>query len=221
MKVVILGKANSKRICYKNYKIFYNGMSLTDILIEKLLRSFKPEDIFLSCEEEQFRCVAEKWGINFIHRDVKYTLLETNTVEVVRGVCKDIPGRDDILYCSCMDPLFDDYDNLIQTWKEVRSDHDSLIVVYPLKHYYLDQNHNPIGYGFGYWHSYSQFIPPVYQINWANEILTRDCIDRCGYMIGETPYWYDSYNPMIDIDTERDWEMAQVVYKYYYETRNK
>ena len=215
MKAVILGKANSRRIPVKNYRPFYQGQSLTDILIGKLLRVLERRDIFLSCEDEAYRRVAEQWGIRFIHRDVKYTLLETNTVEVVRGVCKDVPGDDDILYCSCMDPLFDDYETMFQVWQEVRAEHDSLNVVYPIKNYFLDRNHDPIGFGFGHWHKYSQYIPPVYQISWANEILTRESIDRCGYMVGEKPFWFDAYNPTVDIDTEKDWELAQVIYAYY------
>lgn len=219
MKAVILGKANSRRIQLKNYKPFYNDLSLTDILIQKLIKHLDASDIFLSCEDESFRSVAEKWGIQFIHRDVKYTLLETNTVEVVCGVCKDVPGDDDILYCSCMDPLFDDYENMFNVWEEVKETHDSLNVVYPMKKYFLDFNHSPIGFGFGHWHKYSQFIPPVYQISWANEILSRECIEKVRYMVGENPFWYDAYNPTVDIDTEEDWELAQLIYRHYREKK--
>lgn len=217
MKAVILGKASSRRVPYKNYRPFYQDLSLTDILLEKLTKAMRREDIYLSCEEPEYHAVADKWNINFIHRDRKYTLLDTNTVEVVRGVCKDVPGEDDILYCSSMDPMFDDYENMFHIWREVKDEHDSLNVVYPMKKYFLDQNHNPVGFGFGFWHKYSQYIPPMYQISWANEILTRESIERCGYMVGERPYWFDTYNPVIDIDTEKDWELAQAVYAFYRE----
>lgn len=214
MKAVILGKASSKRIIHKNYKPFYKDMCLVDILVEKLVRVLDKKDIFLSCEDSTFHYIAEKWGINFIHREKKYTLLKTNTVEVVYGVCKDIPGQDDILYCSGMDPLFNDYENMFRVWEEEKAGHDTLNVVYPIKNYFLDQNHNPIGFGFGSWHKYSQYIPPLYQISWANEILTRESINRTSYMVGTAPLWFDAYNPTIDIDTEQDWEIAQVLYKY-------
>lgn len=215
MKAVILGKASSRRIVHKNYKRFYKDMCLVDILVEKLIRVLKREDIFLSCEDLGFKYISEKWGINFIHRDVKYTLLETNTVEVVYGVCKDVPGEDDILYCSGMDPLFDDYENMFKVWEEEKGSHDTLNVVYPIKNYFLDQNHNPIGFGFGRWHKYSQYIPPMYQISWANEILTRESIAKTSYMVGTNPLWYDAYNPTVDIDTDKDWEKAQVLYEFY------
>jgi len=109
---------------------------------------------------------------------------------------------------------------MFQTWEDVKGTHDSLNVVYPLKKYYLDQNHSPIGFNFGHWHKYSQSIPPMYQISWANEILTRECIERVGYMVGENPFWYDAYNPTVDIDTENDWELAQVIYRHYKEKSN-
>lgn len=217
MKAVILGKAGSTRVKNKNYRPFYENLSLTDILMKKLLKVLDKKDIFLSSEKEEVSKVADKWGINFILRDEKYTKLETNTVDVVRNVCKDVPGEDDILYCSCMDPLFNDYEKMFKTWENIKYDYDSLNVVYPLKNYYLDPSRQPIGFGFGYWHKYSQYMPPIYQISWATEILTRDCIKTCGYMVGQNPYWYDAYNPTVDIDTEQDWELAQIIYKYYHE----
>lgn len=215
MKAVILGKASSSRVKEKNYRKFYENLSLTDILLEKLVKVLDRRAIFLSCEDAKYKDVADKWKINFILRDKKYTLLETNTVEVVRGVCADVPGNDDILYCSCMDPLFENYEEMFNTWEEVKDRADSLNVVYPLKNYYLDQNYNPIGFGFGHWHKYSQYISPMYRISWANEILSRQCIEKYGYMVGENPYWFDAYNPLLDIDTEADWRVAQVVYSAY------
>ena len=89
MKAVILGKAGSTRVKQKNYRPFYNGLSLVDILIEKLIRELDEQDIFLSCEDLQYKKIADKWGINFIHRDEQYVQISTNTVDVVRNVCKD------------------------------------------------------------------------------------------------------------------------------------
>lgn len=221
MKAVILGKAGSTRVKQKNYRPFYKDMSLVDILIDKLVKVMERTDIYLSCEDINFKYVSEKWKINFIHRDETFTRLSTNTVDVVRNVCKDVPGNDDILYCSGMDPLFDNYTEMFKVWEIERKDHDSLNVVYPIKNYFLNQNHDPIGFGFGHWHKYSQYIPPIYQISWANEILTRDSIEKCGYMVGENPYWFEAFNPTIDIDTEQDWKLATALYAYYKENEMK
>ena len=36
-------------------------------------------------------------------------------------------------------------------------------------------------------------------------------------MVGERPVWFDAYDPVVDIDTEKDWELAQAVYAFYRE----
>lgn len=116
-----------------------------------------------------------------------------------------------------MDPLFNDYEALFKTWKEVRSEYDSINIVHPVKNYFLDQNHQPIGFGFGHWFKYSQYLPSIYQLSWSTQIMTRKSIETCGFLVGERPYWFEAYNPLLDIDTEKDWELAQILYRYYRE----
>ncbi|MCL2499449.1 MAG: hypothetical protein FWE90_03825 [Defluviitaleaceae bacterium] len=213
MKVVILGKASSVRIKNKNYRPFYNGESLMDIHIKKLINVLQPDDIYLSCEDETFRSVAQNWKINFILRDERYTRLTTSNVDVVHYVCKDVPGNGDILWTTPVEPLFDEYTNVLECWERIdKTKHDSLNVVYPQKRFILDQNYNPIGFGFGHWHKYSQDIPPIYQVSWSTAILSRACIEKVSYMIGARPFWYDCYSTVVDIDTEDDWEIAQLLY---------
>ena len=73
MKAIIPAKDNSLRIPHKNYIPFYDGKSLVDITIEKLLAAFSPEDIYLSCENEKRKSVCDKWGINFLNREAALT----------------------------------------------------------------------------------------------------------------------------------------------------
>ncbi|MDR3164040.1 MAG: hypothetical protein LBU13_00510 [Synergistaceae bacterium] len=214
MKAVILGKAASIRVKNKNYRPFYGDSSLMDIHIQKLIKILAPSDIYLSCEDDAYRYAAEKWGINFIHRDKQFTLISTNNVDVTKNVCKDIPGRGDILWTTPVEPLFNEYAEIVKCWNELdKSKYDSLNVVYPQKRFLLDQNHNPIGFGFGHWHKYSQEIPPIYQMSWSAMILSRKCIDEVSYMVGAHPYWYDCYLSVVDIDTEEDWLLAQIIYR--------
>jgi N-acylneuraminate cytidylyltransferase len=216
MKAVILGKAGELRIQNKNYQHFYGELSLVDILIDKLLKVLDKDDIFLSCERDDLRSVAEQWGINFILRDEKYTSYAISYVELIKSVCTDIPGNEDLLWCSPIEPFFNEYREIVDCWNNLDKDkYDSLNVLYPSKKFMLDQNHNPIGFGFGHWHKYTQTIPPVYQISWATAILSYKCINEASYLVGKNPYWYDSYAPVFDIDTKDDWNLAKDVYKLY------
>lgn len=214
LKAVILGKAGSVRVKKKNYRPFYKDKSLMDILIEKLLKVMDKSDIYLSCEDQSYKTIADKWGINFIHRDETYTLISTSNVDVVKNVCKDIPTDGDILWVTPVEPLFDEFEQIIKCWDTLdKQKYDSLNVAYRQKRFMLDQNFNPIGFGFGHWHKYSQELPPIYQLSWSVCVLSRKCIDTVSYMIGSHPYWYITDAQTVDIDTEDDFELAQIIYK--------
>ncbi len=222
MKAVILGKAGSVRVKGKNYRPFYEGNSLMDILVAKLIKVMNRRDIYLSCEREEYRGVAEKWGINFVLRDETYTLISTSNVDVVRNVCKDIPTEEDILWVTPVEPMFDEFQEVLDCWAHLdKEKFDSLNVVYPQKRFLLDQNYNPIGFGFGHWHKYSQELPPTYQLSWSVCILSRKCIDEVSYMIGAHPYWYECNAQVVDIDTEDDWELAISIYGRDMERKRK
>lgn len=221
MKAVILAKSAERLIPHKNYRPFYGELSLIDILISKLIKVLSKEDIFLSCEAEEYRSVCDKWGINFLKRNKVMTTYNISNVDVVASVFKDLPKDEDYLWCTCVEPFFDEYAEMLDVWKDLdKAEYDSLNVIYPMKKFMLDQGHNPIGFGFGHWHKYSQTIPPIYQISWATAILTRECIEKVSYLVGRKPYWYDSYSPIIDIDTMDDFTFAQLSYKAYIE-KNK
>lgn len=218
MKAVILAKSTDYLIENKNYRLFYGEKSLVDILAEKLIKVLPATDIYLSCETEKNRNIAEKWGINFINRDNIYTRYDISNVDVVANVCSSVPTQDDILWCTCVEPFFDEYAEVLECWEGLdKRRFDSLNIVYPTKKFMLDQGHNPIGFGFGHWHKYSQTIPAIYQISWATAILSRECIEKVSYLVGKNPYWYDCYAPVIDIDTMEDFKFASLAYKAYIE----
>ena len=126
---------------------------------------------------------------------------------------KQVPGNDDVMWCQVTDPTFQDYEQCLNVWKQLdRKDYDSLVVVYPFKHFLLDENHRPMGFGFGPWHKISQFIPTMYRLNFTLSIFTREAINKVNYYVGERPYWYEAANHTVDIDTESDWEMASMLF---------
>ena len=218
MKAVIPAKASSTRVPDKNYRPFHDGKSLVDILIGKLLRVLFARDIYLSCEDSTKQAVADAHGIQFHLRDPYLCLNETPLTDLVRGICRHIPGDDPILWCECIDPLFDEHFDMLDQWhiagqlNELRAGVDSIVAVHRERSYLLDQNHRPIGWGFGEWHPPSQLLPVHYRFNFACSILTRQSIQRCGYMIGANPIWFEAATPCVDIDTEEDFRVAQAVY---------
>jgi N-acylneuraminate cytidylyltransferase len=212
MKIIIPVKSSSKRIENKNFREFWNGLSLTEILIKKL--EFKGTDnIYISSEDESKKFFAEKYGCNFILRDKKLCDNDTPLPEVIKGISKQLPaGDDDIAWCQVTDPLFNDHKKAFEEWEIHKKNHDSLCVIYPFKKYILNPDHMPINFGFGNWHVKSQDLKTFYDMTFTFSILKRDCIEKCGYHIGAKPHWYHAYNSHIDIDTIEDFEIASIIY---------
>ena len=214
MRAVIVAKAKEKFVLNKNYREFYKEQSLVDILVGKLLTTLPADDIYLSCEDELFENVAFKHGINFVKRNPEFSSHFKENVDVIKNICSQLPKDGDLLWCTCVEPFFDEYADILECWQQLdREQYDSLNIVYPMKKFILDQNYNPIGFGFGHWHKYSGKVPPSFQISWATAILSRKCIDNIGYVVGRNPYWYDSYSPVVDIDTLDDFNFAALTYE--------
>lgn len=213
MKAIIPAKTGSTRVPDKNFRDFYGGQSLVDILAAKLLRCLPAKNIFISSDDEQRADVAERLGVNFLLRDPYLTKNSTPMNEVVQTVCLQIPGNDDVMWCQATEPLFNEYAECLDAWYHLdRSMYDSLAVCYPVKRFMLDQEHRPMGFGFGPWHMPSQDLPQMYQLNFTLGILSHQWITQCGYHVGGRPYWYESKGHCIDIDDMDDWELAQLVY---------
>lgn len=217
MKAIIPVKKTSIRVPNKNFKPFCNNHSLFDITVEKLLKSFDPSDIYMSCDDEKKKELANRWGINFLLRESHLADNDTPFFEIFNEVCGQVPGDDDIAWCAVIDPVFNDYEKCFDVWnkKNLKKSYDSLVVVYPHKDYCLNSSYHPEGFGFGPWHTKSQLLPVKYQLTFTLSILTRESIRKYGYFVGAKPFWYHALNPRVDIDTPQDFELARAVYLYY------
>jgi CMP-N-acetylneuraminic acid synthetase len=213
VKAVIPVKASSSRVKDKNFRPFHDGRSLFDITVERVLKLLPAEDVYMSCEDPAKGAVADSWGVNFLPRDVRLADNATPLTDVIRGVCADVPGGDDIMWAHVCDPLFDAYPECVDTWARVRHAHDSLVVVHPVRGYLLDEHQRPVGFGFGPWHVPSQQLPPMYRLGFTLSVLSRGSISRVGYPVGERPHWFVGSENTVDIDTEWDFRTAQVLYQ--------
>lgn len=213
MKIVIPVKSNSERVKNKNFRPFFKNYSLTDLLIEKLSKIASSKDIYVSCDDPGRKDQIEDWGANFVLRKKELVSNDTPMSKVICEVVKLIPGNDPIMWCLVTDPLFDSYEQCLKTWRKIdQTQHDSLVVVYPQKSYVLDPQYQPINFGMGIHHVPTQYIKPVYVLNNTLFIVRRDALFQYQYYIGKHPYWYEANNLSVDIDTEDEFKMAQVIY---------
>jgi CMP-N-acetylneuraminic acid synthetase len=213
MKFVIPAKRSSSRVPDKNYRDFAKGRSLLDILVTKLTAiADHPSDVYLSSEEESTKEVADKYGATYLPRARHLTENSYPFQSVVNEVCRQVPGDDDLMWCHATDPFFTEYGAVVKTWQERDPEtSDSIVVVYPMKEYMLDENFHPLGFGFGAWHRPSQELPTFYQLGFTCSIMTRHTATTIG-LVGARPQWFKAANMTIDIDTQAEFDFAAKLY---------
>jgi len=214
MRFIIPAKAGSQRVHRKNWRPFHEGESLVDITIGKLIRAgVDREKIHLSCEcEETAGPVAKDWKINYLPRDQSLCENSVPLTTWIRSITAQIPGNDDIAWCQVCDPLFDEHWQCLKKWTHVRDDYDSLVVCYPWRGYLMTGDSQPVGWSFGEHHTPSQQLSRFRTMPFTLSILTREAIAVTGYHVGKAPFWYESNRMHVDIDTEQDFRIAQVLH---------
>ncbi len=213
IKYVIPAKRSSNRVRDKNYREFALGKSLLDILIAKLVAvADDPSEVYLSSESDSARELAERCGVSFLPREPHRTENSYPFQMVVNHVTGQLPGVDDVMWCHATDPLFDEHASVKKAWESREESTDSIVVVYPMKDYLLDSNHNPMGFGFGRWHRPSQELPTFYMLGFTCSIMTRDTATGIG-LVGARPMWYEASNLTVDIDTQAQFDFAGRLYE--------
>lgn len=215
LKVVIPLKTNSERVKNKNLRPFVNGKSLFDIKAQQLLKVFDPEDVYVSSENPEVEKIVKKYGFIFSLRDVALTKRNAKENQIVSAIVNAIPGKPDIMWCQVTQPLFNEFQELFDVYKNLDSKYDSIAVVKRISHHILDERANPVNFNFGYWHKISQDLPKLYEVAWAAFIMRREMLEQTWYQIGRTPYLYEMVKPLIDINTMPEFEVATVLYRYY------
>lgn len=213
MKVVIPLQTCSTRVKMKNIRDFHNGLSLFDIKVRQLINAgINKNDIYVSSESKIVGDICNNKGINFIIRDESLTGNEVKQPDLINGILKDIPPCDEIMWVQVTSPLFNEFKSVLNKWKEINKDHDSLVSVKKFRGHLLDNTGNPLNYSFGHWHKVSQKLPSWYEVLWSCFILKREVMEKVGYHIGVEPYLYESNATMVDIDTPEDFELASQIY---------
>lgn len=217
---VIPAKGYSGRVPQKNFRPFVRGRSLLDIKIEQCLTSRAFDQVYLSSDDEHARLSAERAGAIFVLRDPRLCLDSTPWYEVLSGVLDSLPEAEDtwVAWCPVTSPLFRRYAELLETLRQKMAEgFNSIATATPLKHYYLDDRYLPINHQWGVWHTYSQKLHPIYQLNLACIISQKKEMKFCSYQIGSRPTFFHTETwEGLDIDTMEEFELAQWYFKRYF-----
>jgi N-acylneuraminate cytidylyltransferase len=218
MKAIIPVKSSSSRVENKNWRPFFGEFSLTEIKIRQLLPFLDKKDIYMSCENIAKKSLADAYGIQFLLRDPLLCQDQTSWADVVTQIVEATPfdEQEEVLWVEVVNPLFSNFGDMLQVWKENKHRHDSLLAVSTMKKYLLDSSGKPVNFQFGRWHTISQQLPTYYAWDSMNIMKKRDIL-YYHYPIGNTPYLYAIDGQTIDIDTLQEFELAQKLFAQVYE----
>jgi CMP-N-acetylneuraminic acid synthetase len=220
MKVVavIPVKSVSERVESKNFREFFNGDSLFDLLLTKLKKSKHIDEIYISSNATDLRGDIEKHGFKFIQRADEFCNNNVPWSDVIAHVVASIPEKSSTIICWChtTSPLFDEYDEAIDSFRkfEKSGEYDGLVTVSELSEFIVSENRQPVNYSWGPWHRYSQHLETMYSITGALFISSKEEMVKNRYVISKNPFFHIvSSLKAIDIDTQYDFKLAQLLMK--------
>ncbi len=215
---IIPVKHSSERVKNKNFRPFYNKLSLLEIKIIQLINSKQFDKIIISSDSEIAKEISKKYkkNVEFHYRHKKYSNNQIKwhevITEVIRG--KKIQKKDIICWCHVTSPFFKKYKNIVDKFLKLERKYDSIVAVNKFRGFLLNSNFDPVNYQFGQWHKYSQHLSKYYSVNGACFCLRKETIDKMKYLIGEKPnVLICSDLESLDLDTNLDFKVAQILFK--------
>ena len=216
ISVWIPAQTTSTRCKLKNFRDFFNGKSLLQILINKLEKIDQIREIVVSTDStllageqlsEYQKCVVTLRPEELLGNNISQKHLIKHFSDVGSN-------SDTILIAQCTDPLFDDYQGLIDAYFEMlklKSLNFSLAVATEMKKQVF-YNGICLNGELGLYHRVTQTTTPIYVNRWSGFIASHQGFLNCGYQLLPEYEFYLSNEPIIDIDTETDFSIAQ---KYF------
>src|SRR4051812_16412057 len=99
VKVLIPAKASSSRVPDKNWRPFDEDRCLVEVKLRQVLRTFAPEDVYVSCDDPRKRPVVERHGARFLLREPRLADDATIWADVVSGLVGAMPCDDEEEIC--------------------------------------------------------------------------------------------------------------------------
>jgi len=222
MVCIIPARGGSKGLIRKNIKIFA-GEPLIAHTIKAAMNSKFIDNVYVSTEDEEIASISKKYYAEVIKRPKELARDETKTVEVVIDALKQINfdiNKTVIILLQPTSPLRTtrDIDNSIKLFFENKC--ESVISVCKINHsplwaFKLKNNNLEPYFDIDFLEQRRQEHPILYSPNGAIYISTPEILHNylSFYTNSIIPYIMP-FERSIDIDTEDDFDLAEIIFKY-------
>ncbi|MDX2128602.1 MAG: hypothetical protein SFU91_06160 [Chloroherpetonaceae bacterium] len=214
---VIPVKDKSERVESKNFRLFDQNLSLFEFKLLQIINSKAFDEIYISSDSEKAEEIAKNYSLKFIKRPQEFCNNTTPWSEVIHHVVDslNICDNDHVAWCHTTSPLFDSYSKAVTVYfDKLSKGYNGLISVSAFKEFLVNEKSRPFNYNWGVWHDYSQNLETLYRITGSLFISTKKEMIKNRYVISTKPYLFESSAfEGIDIDTEFDFKLAQLLYQ--------
>jgi CMP-N-acetylneuraminic acid synthetase len=213
---VVPVKASSERVKEKNFREFYEGKSLFDLLIGKLRAAEHIDKVYVSSNARELKSYVEDMGCHFILRGDEFCNNIVPWSDVIAHVAASIPEADSttLAWCHTTSPLFEGYDGALSQFKQYEQSgkFDGLVSVAKLSEFVVNEKRQPLNYSWGPWHRYSQYLDKLYTITGALFVAKKRDMVLNRYVISKNPAFFEvPALQAIDVDTPYDFELAKLL----------
>jgi CMP-N-acetylneuraminic acid synthetase len=214
LTAVIPVRKGSVRVKNKNLKPFA-GTTLLEIKIKQLKQISLIDDIFVSSDCKKMLKIATNLGVKTHLRDEYFASSEATNSEFFNNLADSIPAEY-IMYSPVTCPLIslETYRDCVRSFKKDEKI-DNLVTVKQIKHH-MWMDGKPLNYKISESPN-SQDLPDINAITYGISIISKENMLKFNNIVSENPTFriLDEIES-IDIDTEFDFMIAEMIYRKLY-----
>ena len=208
LTVIVPVKAHSERCPDKNFRPFAGPVNLLSLKLAQLQDAGVPAGVIRIATDSRevlagtaFDTLDDSGHNATFAEALDYWIGQTKTNELA------------IVHVTC--PLFDSFADFFLAWDRYKQNGcDSLFVSKEFRHFLVDDASRPVNFQYGPWHGAgSQALPSRRVMTCAAFVLYHDTAAHCHYYIGQHPAQFLDGGWHVDIDTEADFRLAQLLWK--------
>ena len=113
-------REGSNRVKKKNFKSFFNDLSIFDIKVDQLKSSKLIDEIYVSSDSKRVKTLCKDKKIKFLKRESKYCKDHVYPWhEIHNSILNKIPGDPYVAWCLTTAPIFKRFDQAIKKFKTI------------------------------------------------------------------------------------------------------
>ncbi len=220
IKALVPVRSGSVRVENKNIRPF-GPSTLLHLRVRQLLALPFLDGVVVSSNDPEMLGIARELGAETHHRDDYFASNTVSMSEVYENMASSIQC-DDIMYALVTTPLVknESFIHAFDVYNNLSAEFDSITTVADVKEF-LIKDGKPFNYD-GNRIPRSQDLPDIVKLTFCISILPRHTMIEKRSCLGKNPFFLKlPQEQSVDIDTEFDFRLAELLYNFFALNQNR